>query len=61
MVFQSKWMDPRQAERNGPYSDCAAGHVAHKPKKGELHMPEKRVRKSFQDYSSISLSWHPSP
>eukprot|EP00208_Stichococcus_sp_RCC1054_P005213 CAMPEP_0206139930 /NCGR_PEP_ID=MMETSP1473-20131121/7815_1 /ASSEMBLY_ACC=CAM_ASM_001109 /TAXON_ID=1461547 /ORGANISM="Stichococcus sp, Strain RCC1054" /LENGTH=364 /DNA_ID=CAMNT_0053533881 /DNA_START=282 /DNA_END=1376 /DNA_ORIENTATION=- len=30
----SQWADPALAERYGPFSDCAQGHVAFKPKKG---------------------------
>uniref|UniRef100_A0A7R9VYF6 Fe2OG dioxygenase domain-containing protein n=1 Tax=Chlamydomonas euryale TaxID=1486919 RepID=A0A7R9VYF6_9CHLO len=31
----SEWVDPELAERNGPFSDCAEGHVAFKPKVGD--------------------------
>lgn len=30
----SVWADPRQAKRFGPFSECAQGHVAVRPKKG---------------------------
>jgi hypothetical protein len=33
---QSVWADKRQAKRFGPFSECAEGHVAVKPKKGML-------------------------
>lgn len=30
----SVWADKRQAKRFGPFSECAQGHVAVRPKKG---------------------------
>jgi hypothetical protein len=33
---QSVWADKRQAKRFGPFSECAEGHVAVKPKKGAV-------------------------
>ena len=30
----SVWVDPAMPQRFGPYSDCAKGHVAVKPRKG---------------------------
>ena len=32
----SVWADPATAERFGPFSECAQGHVAVRPKKGDL-------------------------
>ena len=29
----SEWINPIIAERSGPFSDCAKGHVAMKPRK----------------------------
>jgi 2OG-Fe(II) oxygenase superfamily len=33
-VQGSEWVDPSMAERFGPFSECAQGHVAVRPKKG---------------------------
>lgn len=33
--FGSEWVNPALAERSGPFSDCAKGHVAVKPRKGD--------------------------
>lgn len=30
---ESQWADPSQAELHGPFSPCAEGHVAAKPRK----------------------------
>ena len=31
----SKWIDPSLPRKLGPFSNCAEGHVAMKPKKGD--------------------------
>jgi len=31
----SQWIDPSLPDRYGPFSDCAKGHVAFKPKRGD--------------------------
>lgn len=31
----SKWADPSMAQKGGPWSDCAKGNVAAKPKRGD--------------------------
>ncbi|GAB4814205.1 hypothetical protein N2152v2_001251 [Parachlorella kessleri] len=33
--LDSKWIDPSLPRKLGPFSDCAEGHVAMKPKKGD--------------------------
>lgn len=37
---QSVWADKRMAQRYGPFSECAEGHVAVKPKKGATTRPD---------------------
>ena len=38
----SKWLDPASAERFGPFSECAQGSVAVKPRKGSLALLHPR-------------------
>ena len=35
-VQGSSWMDPSMETQFGPFSNCAAGHLAVKPRKGAI-------------------------
>ena len=50
------WVDPAMPQRFGPYSDCAKGHVAVKPRKG-AHVPYELLLDMIVGGRAVTQTW----